>query len=301
MQSYDVVLLTDSRFVDPVLPNWYAQQILDDDALLILALEKHGMRVTRVDWADVHFDWECTRSAVFRTTWDYFHRFHDFSVWLDKVSAKTHLINESSLIRWNWDKHYLQDLERKGIRIPETIFIERGDKVTLAELHLATGWDDTILKPAISGGGRHTYRLNQATMTLHEQVFHDLLENEAMLLQPFQSNVLTKGELSLIVIDGVYSHAIIKRAKEGDYRVQDDFGGNAHPHDANTHEIAFAEHVVSVCDPKPVYARVDMIWDNDGLPSVSELELIEPELWLRYHPPAAVALADAIAKVMNGI
>jgi glutathione synthase/RimK-type ligase-like ATP-grasp enzyme len=301
MQSYDVVLLTDSRFVDPVLPNWYAQQILDDDALLILALEKHGMRVTRVDWADVHFDWECTRSAVFRTTWDYFHRFHDFSVWLDKVSAKTHLINGPSLIRWNWDKHYLQDLESKGIRIPETIFIERGDKVTLAELHLATGWDDTILKPAISGGGRHTYRLNQATMTLHEQVFHDLLENEAMLLQPFQSNILTKGELSLIVIDGVYSHAIIKRAKEGDYRVQDDFGGNAHPHDANTHEIAFAEHVVSVCDPKPVYARVDMIWDNDGLPSVSELELIEPELWLRYHPPAAVALADAIAKVMNRI
>jgi hypothetical protein len=301
MQSYDVVLLTDSRFVDPVLPNWYAQQILDDDALLILALEKHGMRVTRVDWADVHFDWQCTRSAVFRTTWDYFHRFHDFSVWLDKVSAKTHLINGPSLIRWNWDKHYLQDLESKGIRIPETIFIERGDKVTLAELHLATGWDDTILKPAISGGGRHTYRLNQATMTLHEQVFHDLLENEAMLLQPFQSNILTKGELSLIVIDGVYSHAIIKRAKEGDYRVQDDFGGNAHLHDANTHEIAFAEHVVSVCDPKPVYARVDMIWDNDGLPSVSELELIEPELWLRYHPPAAVALADAIAKVMNGI
>ena len=301
MQSYDVVLLTDSRFVDPVLPNWYAQQILDDDALLIQALEKHGRRVTRVDWADVHFDWECTRSAVFRTTWDYFHRFHDFSVWLDKVSAKTHLINGPSLIRWNWDKHYLQDLESKGIRIPETIFIERGDMVTLAELHLATGWDDTILKPAVSGGGRHTYRLNQATMASHEQVFHDLLENEAMLLQPFQSNILTKGELSLIVIDGVYSHAIIKRAKEGDYRVQDDFGGNAHPHDANTYEIAFAVHVVSVCDPKPVYARVDMIWDNDGLPSVSELELIEPELWLRYHPPAAVALADAIAKVMNGL
>jgi hypothetical protein len=27
-----------------------------------------------------------------------------------------------------------------------------------------------------------------------------------------------------------------------------------------------------------------------------ELELIEPELWLRRHPPAATALADAIVE-----
>ena len=32
----------------------------------------------------------------------------------------------------------------------------------------------------------------------------------------------------------------------------------------------------------------------DGAWAVMELELIEPELWLRRHPAAAVALAEAI-------
>jgi hypothetical protein len=30
-----------------------------------------------------------------------------------------------------------------------------------------------------------------------------------------------------------------------------------------------------------------------------ELELVEPELWLRRHPPAAAALAAAIARVVE--
>jgi hypothetical protein len=30
-----------------------------------------------------------------------------------------------------------------------------------------------------------------------------------------------------------------------------------------------------------------------------ELEIIEPELWLRYHPPAADVLAEAIAAALR--
>jgi len=299
MKAYDIVLLTDARFVNPTLPDWYAQQILDDDALLAAALQAHGLRVARADWADPQFEWNTTAAAVFRTTWDYFHRFDAFSAWLNKVEQQTQLINPPSLIRWNWDKHYLQDLENKGIRIPETIFMEKGDKVTLAEMHQATGWDETVLKPAISGGGRHTYRLDASTIAAHEEVFAQLLANEAMLLQPFQHNVVSRGEVSLMVIGGKCTHAVLKKAKEGDYRVQDDFGGKAHPYHPNAEEVAFAETVVAACDTLPVYARVDMIWDNDGLPSVSELELIEPELWLRHHPPAATALAEAIWRALG--
>ncbi len=97
-----------------------------------------------------------------------------------------------------------------------------------------------------------------------------------------------------MVIGGKYTHAVMKTAKAGDYRVQDDFGGTAAPYEATEEEIALAEYVVTLCHPAPVYARVDMIWDNDNLPAVSELELIEPELWLRNCPEAAVALADAV-------
>ena len=43
----------------------------------------------------------------------------------------------------------------------------------------------------------------------------------------------------------------------------------------------------------PLYARVDAVDTDDGL-LIMELELIEPTLWLRWHPPAADVLAAAI-------
>jgi hypothetical protein len=83
MKQFDIVLLTESRYVNPANPDWYARQILEDDALLTVELEKFGLRVTRKDWADPDFDWGSTRMAIFRTTWDYFNRFAEFRIgWL---------------------------------------------------------------------------------------------------------------------------------------------------------------------------------------------------------------------------
>ena len=61
-------------------------------------------------------------------------------------------------------------------------------------------------------------------------------------------------------------------------------------------EIEFAESVFAVCDPLAAYGRVDLVTSNDGHPVVMELELVEPELWFRFHPPAADDLANAVIK-----
>ena len=45
---------------------------------------------------------------------------------------------------------------------------------------------------------------------------------------------------------------------------------------------------------RPLYARVDVLRDGDGIPAVLELELIEPSLFLDYVPGSAQALARAI-------
>jgi hypothetical protein len=95
-----------------------------------------------------------------------------------------------------------------------------------------------------------------------------------------------------VVIGGHFTHAMLKKARTGDFRVQDDFGGTLHPYVASQPEITFAEEVVSHCRQQPYYARVDAIWDNQNLLAISELELIEPELWFRFNPAAADRLAD---------
>lgn len=296
MYKYDIALLTESRYLDPHDPNDYVRNILTEDRLMRAALEKKGLRVTRVDWADPDFDWSSVRAAIFRTTWDYFLRFDEFSVWLNDVSAKTRLINPIELIRWNIDKHYLLELKNNGINIPPTRIIECGEKITLEELHNETGWKETVLKPTVSGGGKDTYRLNSKNLVAHESIFQSLISHEAMMLQPYITSIESHGEVALMVIGGKFTHAVLKKAKAGEFRVQDDFGGTVHLYNPSKEEIAFAEHVVSVCSPAPMYARVDVLLDNEGKPSVSELELIEPELWFRFHPPAADILADKIYK-----
>lgn len=295
MRSIDITLLTDSRYVNPVKLNWYVQNILEDDRLLTEAFQKKGLRVTRTNWDNPTYQWNETRYALFRTTWDYFDRFTEFSKWLDQTSQQTTFINPIETIRWNIDKHYLADLQKDSVNIPPTIFIKQGDQRTLQQIVSSTGWATSILKPAISGSARHTYKLTVENLNNHESIFRDLISVESMLLQEFQQRVISQGEVALMVFGGTYSHAVLKKAKPGDFRVQDDFGGSVHEYEASHKEIEFAERVVSCIKPVPLYARVDVIWDNPGNICVSELELIEPELWFRKHPAAADLFATKVA------
>lgn len=298
---FDVVVLTESKYVDasPIEGDWYLNNVLQEDQLVMDAIAKLGLRVCKKDWADPEFDWSSTKSILFRTTWDYFHRYDEFRLWLDSVKTKTRLFNSALQIVWNVDKHYLQDLDRYGINVPTSFFIEKGEHITLAELVSQHSLEKFVLKPCVSGAARHTYLINKAEVADHEAIFAELIAQEAMMVQAFIESIKTKGEISLMVIGGKFTHAVLKIAKPGDFRVQDDFGGTVHDYDAQADEIAFAEKVVHALPEMPAYARVDLVWDNHGDLSVSELEMIEPELWFRMNPNAADELARFIHKELN--
>lgn len=295
MKKCDVVILTDSRYVTQTDDSEYVANIFHEERLLTQALQQHGLTVLRKDWACTDFDWSTTNCAIFRSTWDYFDRFNEFKTWLNDVSKQTNLINSADQIRWNMDKHYLRDLEKMGIRIVKSHFIKRGQTQTLKEIITELGWNKIILKPTVAGAARHTYKIELNEVQKFENIFEKLIKQEDMLIQPFQNNITKKGELSFVVIDGEYTHSVLKKAKSGDFRVQDDFGGTVHNYNATDKEIAFAEEVVKACTPLPAYARVDVMWDNDDKLAVSEVELIEPELWFRLNPPSAEKLAKVIA------
>jgi glutathione synthase/RimK-type ligase-like ATP-grasp enzyme len=291
---FDVVILTDQRYVNPKKTDWYIDQVLLEDQLLQTALEKKGLSVIKKDWADKHFDWTTTKYAIFRTTWDYFERFDEFFTWLKNTKNKTTFINSSEIIKWNIDKHYLQDLAKNNINIAPTLFIEKGDTITLAQLFEKTNWKEVVLKPAISGAARHTYRINSNNYKEHENIFQELIKVECMLFQKFLKNITILGEISLIMIGGRYTHAVKKTAKKGDFRVQDDHGGTVDIYQPTKDEIIFAENCLKASPFKPIYARVDIVYDNNNIISLSELELIEPELWFRNNPISAKLLAEEI-------
>lgn len=294
---YDVVVLTDSRYVNPTKTNEYVNNILKEDRLVLEALENKGLKATKVAWSDASFDWSSTKCALFRTTWDYAEKFLEFSDWLMSVSTKTRLINSYDLIVWNLDKHYMNDLKEAGVNIVETYFMQPKDSRSLAEIHEELGWKSTVLKPTISAAAKDTYKLSSDNLPQHESIYKELINGESMMLQPFQNSVVERGELSLMMINGKYSHAVLKIAKKGDFRVQDDFGGTVHEYTPTQSEIDLAIAAVNACDRMPLYARVDMINDNAGNPAISELELVEPEMWFRRHKEAADLLAEEVKKL----
>jgi glutathione synthase/RimK-type ligase-like ATP-grasp enzyme len=297
--DFDVTVLTaDAHLAVPGEHDWYNRQIHREEALLVDGLRAHGLRVARRSWSDPAFDWSATRSAILRSTWDYFHRFAEFRVWLGRVRRVTRLINDAALVDWNLDKHYLADLAAAGADVVPTYFAERGSRETLAAVLARQGWGQAVFKPAVSGAARLTHRVDRASCTTLEPLFARCVADEAMLVQPFLPDVLVDGELSLVVIGGRCTHAVRKRARPGDFRVQDDHGGTVHPHRPTRDEIAFAEAAVACCPAAPAYARVDAVRDPNGRLRVMELELVEPELFFRFHEPAAQSLADEVAALL---
>lgn len=296
--SADVALLTDRRYEAKTAAegDWYLGNILADDGLLRAALLRRGLTSVRVDWSRGDVDWSRFRCAVFRTTWDYFDRFGEFTDWLDRVQSRTQLINSVPTVRWNLDKHYLADLRSRGVPVVETVFVERGDSLPLADWLTRLGWARAVVKPCVSGAARHTYRLDGENATEIDAIVRPLLATEAFMLQPFQESIVRHGEDTLMLFDGEFTHAVRKIVRPGDFRVQDDFGGTVHDLAPTEEQIELARRAMSACDPLPAYGRADLVRDNQGRWAIMELEVIEPELWLRRCPAAAEAFAEAIAK-----
>lgn len=296
----DVALLTERRYAASAAAadDWYLGNILSDDNLLIAALAARGLSAARVDWARDDVDWSAFRLLVFRTTWDYFDRFAEFMAWLGRVESLTRLCNPAALVRWNLDKHYLRDLASRGVPVVPTRFLEQGEPASLGDLLRETGWSQAVVKPCVSGAARHTHRVDRSTAAAVQRLLDPLLARESFILQPFVADVVATGEDTLVAIAGRVTHGLRKRAKPGDFRVQDDHGGTIEPHAPTAGQVALAERALAACGVPPAYGRVDVVRLDDGGLAVMELELVEPELWLRLHPPAADAMAAAISSMI---
>ncbi|HWA06517.1 MAG TPA: hypothetical protein VG961_08215 [Ignavibacteria bacterium] len=299
MHKFDITLLTSSKYMTTEPGDEFVDNILEEDRLLVAALEKRGLKVTRTYWDDPEFNWADTKCVLFRTPWDYFNRYDEFEPWLKKAGKVTKFINPLDVIYWNIDKHYMLDLEKAGINIPPTFFIEPGDKRSLTEITAELNWEEFILKPAISGGAWHTYRMNRENISEHESVFTELIMDRSMLVQEYQKSILSRGEVSYMVFGGKFTHAVLKKGKSEDFRVQENFGGTVQDYSPTREEIEFAQLVVEKAKPGIIYARVDVMKDNKSKLTLGELEVFEPALWLRKHPPAADLLADLIAGVVR--
>lgn len=272
-----------------------------DDRYAADALRDRGWRVDDVVWHDRSIRWDGFDVVVIRSTWDYHHRLEEFLNVLATIDrSDAALENRFPLIRWNAHKRYLRDLEEAGFPIVSTVWYDRLEVGQVEELFDELGAGEIVVKPAVGAGADDLFRLERGAdadlLARIERTFAD----RPLLAQPFVPEVARDGEYSLCYFGGRFAHAVRKVPAERDFRVQEERGAEisrARPDPElrtwGSEIVRALEEHVRPLDRPPLYARVDLILTDEG-PLLMELELIEPALYFRTHPPAARRFADAL-------
>lgn len=273
--------------------------LYEDDLLLAAALTEIGIAAAPAVWSDANIDWTSFDALIMRSPWDYFKRAAEFRAWLEARFAEGVLMcNPREILAWNFDKRYLKDLARAGVAIVPTIFIEPHDRPDIVSLARAQGWEEIVVKPSVAGGSYGCCRFRLDEFDRHAADIAATLEDRALLVQPFLPEIQSGGELSLLFFDGVFSHAVCKRPKPGDYRVQFHFGGTNQSVSVSEALVAQAAVCVANAPALPVYARVDGVV-REGEFLLMELEVFEPLMFLSRHPEAPTRFARAIEKRLH--
>lgn len=249
--------------------------------------------VTIEIWNDPSVDWASFDCLIFRTVWDYFEYPKEFAAWLEKIEGlNIRTLNPLSIIKRNQHKFYLKDLQNQGIDIIPTVFIPHNTGLDLSFLK-ENNWEKAVIKPAISGASYMTTLFSQGEITTIETEYKPISLERDLLIQPFMPEIQEMGELSILFFKGKYSHAVLKKPKGEDFRVQSQFGGQYQAYFPNDSVIQTAENIIKTFGGDLLYARVDGIL-KEGQFLLMELELIEPDLYFDYAPDARKNYLEAL-------
>lgn len=264
-----------------------------DDELAIGPLADLGIGVETLSWRQDARKWSEFDAVVIRTTWDYQRFPQEFLAVLTKIEEATRLFNSLKVVRWNLDKIYLRELSEKGIKIVPTLFETEYSPENFAGWQDELGSEELIIKPRVSATAEHTFRLREFDPAVSES-----FRKRPFLVQPFLESIVNEGEYSLFYFNGEFSHAILKEPKQDDFRVQEEHGGVISAIEATDAMRAAASTAFAAVSEPLLYARVDLVRDDQGGFQLMELELIEPALYLRMDDEAPARLARAIAEII---
>lgn len=251
-------------------------------------LKQRGIEITEMCWDNPNADWAAFDAVIIGTAWDYWDRHDLFLQTLDSINNSTKLFNSPKLVRWNSNKQYLKELAQSSAKLIPTQWIDEPSVPNIEAAFESLQSDDIVLKRQVGAGADGQHRLTRGE-TIPELKL-------PMMAQPFLPSIQTEGELSLIFIDGEFSHALIKRAIEGDYRIQSMYGGTEEATNPGDDDLAQARQVLEALDEMPLYARVDMLRADSGELYLMELELIEPYLYPIQGPNLGRLIAEAIER-----
>jgi glutathione synthase/RimK-type ligase-like ATP-grasp enzyme len=261
-----------------------------EDQLLINALHEYEVEAQSVDWHSPNVVWSDFDAVLVYSTWDYYENPSEFVDLLRQIEdSGTKVYNSSSIVEWNADKKYLQDLETWGLKTIDTVYLSPGELENLETILIEKGWNECVIKPQFSASGYHTYRFNLSDVQNIKDKLKDF--DEQYMVQPLAEEVISEGEWSFVFFEKEYVHCILKKPKEGEFKVQ---GGQKIPISPPDWMIKEVEHILETIDLPSLKTRVDVI-QRDGEIRIMEIEMIEPVLYLKYSDESAKTIAKKMS------
>jgi glutathione synthase/RimK-type ligase-like ATP-grasp enzyme len=253
------------------------------------ALAAGGAEVTPIAWTEAG-DLAGFDLVLPLVAWGY----HlDYGRWLELIDRserdRWHMINPPALLRWNGDKAYLAELAARGVSTVPTLAVESCCDADLEEARRRFDSEWLVVKPPISASAAGTHCLGP-----NDDLPADS-RGRPMIVQPLIEEIATTGEFSLMLFDGEFSHAVVKRPKSGDFRVQEYHGGVTLPCPSPpAGAVQLAQAALAAAPARAAYARVDIVPDDQGVLRIMELELIEPSLFLDHAPDGGASFTRSI-------
>ena len=262
-------------------------------AALRPAFKDAGLELVELDWRAPLSDFSGLAMVMLGTAWDYQDHPTEFLVRLEALAGMGIAVcNPPRVVRWNTEKTYLRELEERGARIVPTIWLEdAGADDVLASMDMFAAHRVVVKRKVGAGGiGQHSFT-------------HDTLPaagwrmGRPCMIQPFLESVVEEGEYTFVFVDNQFSHGVLKRAAEGEYRIQSLYGGREFDYAPSPGDLAQAQAIV---DALPfddlLYCRIDMARLPDGQLAVMEAEAIEPYLYPEQGPQLGARLAEAVRR-----
>lgn len=279
-----------------------------DEEHLVRALGAAGVDHVIAPWDGPDAPFVDSDLAVIRSTWDYTRRVDEFVAWAARIELAMKgkpagqggaLMNPASVVRWNTHKRYLTELAKEGVAIVPTAMLPRGTPANLKNLLTVKGWTDgAVVKPCVSAGSRDTVRVNGVEVDEAQALIDRELPLRDLMVQPYVKGI-ADGELSLIYVDGAFSHAVNKKPRGDDFRSQPEFGSHVEAVAPTDAQRRAADDIMRTVGGRLLYGRVDFVTGDDGAPWLMELELVEPSLYLAWDDKAAGRLAAAVRRVLE--
>ncbi len=149
-----------------------------------------------------------------------------------------------------------------------------------------------VIKPVLSANADDTFRLTPAQLHDALPYLSQCFADRKLMIQPFVDNIAKEGEYSLFYFDGAYSHAIRKLPASGDFRVQEEHGGQLSLVTPEPAAQAVSQQALAAMPDTALYARIDLV-RYQGSFRVIELELIEPSLYFQLDEASPVRFVNA--------